>query len=138
MPDFEAIRVGERLPEREHRPTNASLFYYNASIWNAHRIHYDHQYVTEVEGYPAIVIDGPLQADWLSQVVTEWMGDSGRLVRMSSSHRQAAYLGETLRAGGEVVAKDAAAREVTLRLHIRNEKGEVITPGEAVVRFDPG
>ena len=137
MPAFDAIQVGQPLPERAHQPTNASLFYYNAAIWNGHRIHYDERYVTEVERYPAIVVDGPLQVDWLSQVVTEWLGGTGRLVRLKSSHRQAAYLGETLRAGGEVTAKDPATREVTLSLHIMNEKGEVLTPGEAVVRFHP-
>ena len=137
MPAFDAIRVGEALPEREPKPTNASLFFYNAAIWNAHRIHYDERYVTGVEGYPAIVVDGPLQADWLGQVVTEWLADSGRLVRIKSNHRQAGYLGETFRAGGEVTAKDAAKHEVTLSLFVKNGKGELITPGEAVVRFDP-
>lgn len=135
MPDFDAVHPGQALPEREHHPTNASLFYYNAAIWNGHRIHYDEKYTTGVEGYPAIVVDGPLQVDWLSQVVTDWLGDSGRLVRLSTSHRQAAYLGETLRAGGEVKAKNPGTREITLSLYIKSPKGEITTPGEAVVRF---
>lgn len=136
MPDFDSIQPGQTLPEREHQPTNASLFYYNAAIWNGHRIHYDETYTTQVEGYPAIVVDGPLQVDWVSQVVTEWLGDAGRLVRLNTSHRQAAYLGETLRAGGEVRSKDPRTGEVTLSLYIKNPRGEITTPGEAVVRFE--
>lgn len=136
MSRFEDLKVGDSLPERIHCPGNAYLFLYNAAIWNAHRIHYDHQYVTEVEGYPGIVIDGPLQADWLTQVVGEWMGEAGRMVQFKVSHRQAAYLGEKLRAAGEVTAKDEAAREISVNLHITNEQGEVIAPGEAVIRFD--
>ncbi len=54
---------------------------------------------------------------------------------MSYSNRDIAYLGETLRAGGEVVAVDPASREVTLRLAVRNERDDVTTPGEARVRL---
>jgi hydroxyacyl-ACP dehydratase HTD2-like protein with hotdog domain len=124
------------LPERTHKPNNATLFYYNAAIWIGHRIHYDYKYVTEEEGYPGIIIDGPLQADWLGQAVTEWAGEAGRIVRLKASHRHAAYLGETLKAGGTVTAIDPKAREVTLDLYVRNERDQVITPGQAVVKFE--
>ena len=66
MPDIKDIQVGDCLPERRHAPTNVSLFLYNAAIWNAHRIHYDAGYTTEVEKHPAIVVDGPLQGDGLT------------------------------------------------------------------------
>ncbi len=132
---FETLRVGDPLPERVFRPTMAELFLYSAAIWNAHRIHYDHAYTTEVEGYPGVVITGPLQGDWLSQTVMEWLDGEGDLLTFRFSHRRAAYLGETLRTGGEVVAKDAPTGRATLRLHVTNEHGTVITPAEAVVRF---
>lgn len=38
------------------------LFRYSALMFNAHRIHYDLPYVTQVEGYPGLVVQGPLQA----------------------------------------------------------------------------
>lgn len=41
------------------------LFRYSAITFNGHRIHYDRRYVTEVEGYPGLVVHGPLQATWL-------------------------------------------------------------------------
>ncbi|GIS02166.1 MAG: hypothetical protein CM15mP103_07170 [Gammaproteobacteria bacterium] len=47
---------------------------YNASLWNGHRIHFDMPYATEVEGYPGLVVAGPLMGDWLHQVVDEWLG----------------------------------------------------------------
>ncbi len=46
MVQFDHIQVGDALPERTQQPGNAYLFGYNAAFWNAHRIHYDHQYVT--------------------------------------------------------------------------------------------
>ena len=99
------IVVGAALPTRQHTATNVSLFMYNAAVWNPHRIHYDERYTREVEGHPDIVIDGPLQGDWLSQVVLNWLGDAGTLQRFSYSNRRAAYLGETLISGGTVTAR---------------------------------
>ena len=42
--------------------TASVLFRYSALTFNAHRIHYDRRYATEVEGYPGLVVHGPLQA----------------------------------------------------------------------------
>lgn len=41
------------------------LFRYSALTFNSHRIHYDHPYVTGVEGYPGLVIHGPIQSTLL-------------------------------------------------------------------------
>lgn len=43
----------------------ALLFRYSALTFNTHRIHYDLSYVTQVEGYPGLVVHGPLQATLL-------------------------------------------------------------------------
>ena len=107
----------------------------HAAIWNAHRIHFDESYTTEVEQYPGVVVDGPLQGDWLSQVVTEWLGEDGELVEFEYSNRKASYLGEHLRSGGVVTAVDPATGTATVELHIKNAEGAVISPGRAVVRL---
>jgi len=135
MPSLHETVPGAALPERRHTATNVSLFLYNAAVWNAHRIHYDERYTTEVEGHPGIVIDGPLQGDWLCQVALEWLGDDGELVEFEYSNRRASYLGQTLLAGGTVAEVDVASGLVTLDLAIRDEAGAVLTPGRAVVRL---
>ena len=129
------LSVGQALPERQHTATNVSLFCYNAAIWNPHRIHYDETYTTEVEKHPGVVIDGPLQGDWLNQVVINWMGGSGTLVQFNYSNRRASYIGETLTSGGAITAIDPAAGTVDMDVFIKNENGDVITPGTAQVRF---
>lgn len=43
-------------------PDEAMLFRFSALTYNAHRIHYDRPYVTEVEGFPGLVVHGPLLA----------------------------------------------------------------------------
>lgn len=47
------------------------LFRYSALTFNAHRIHYDRDYATKVEGYPGLVVHGPLQATLLLRFASE-------------------------------------------------------------------
>ncbi|MFE3961262.1 MaoC/PaaZ C-terminal domain-containing protein, partial [Nocardia sp. NPDC059091] len=50
---------------RTVRPDEVMLFRYSALTFNSHRIHYDHPYATEVEGYPGLIVHGPLTATFL-------------------------------------------------------------------------
>ncbi|KKL36034.1 acyl-CoA dehydrogenase [Burkholderia contaminans FFH2055] len=45
------------------------LFRYSALTFNGHRIHYDRSYVTQEEGYPGLVVHGPLIATLLVDLV---------------------------------------------------------------------
>jgi 3-methylfumaryl-CoA hydratase len=54
---------------REIAPTPLLLFRYSAVTFNGHRIHYDHPYVTQVEGYPGLVVHGPLTATLLMDLL---------------------------------------------------------------------
>ena len=51
--------------QRVIHPDDVLLFRYSALTFNAHRIHYDRRYTTEVEGYPGLVVHGPLIATLL-------------------------------------------------------------------------
>ena len=50
-------------------PDPVLLFRYSALTFNGHRIHYDRSYVTEVEGYPGLIVHGPLIATLLMDLV---------------------------------------------------------------------
>jgi 3-methylfumaryl-CoA hydratase len=62
----------------EHRwvPDDVLLFRYSALTFNGHRIHYDRRYVTEVEGYPGLVVHGPLVATLLLDLLRRQMPDA--------------------------------------------------------------
>ena len=135
---LQGLKPGDLLPEREFKPDNIQLFFYNAALWNAHRIHFDYPYATEVEGYPGLVIAGPLLGDWLNQCVTDWVADDGVLASIEYSNRKASYIGETLRSGGKVLSIDLDKGEVELEVTVKNEANEVIAPGVAIARFDQG
>jgi 3-methylfumaryl-CoA hydratase len=55
--------------ERVISPDDVLLFRYSALTFNAHRIHYDRRYATEVEGYPGLVVHGPLIATLLMDLL---------------------------------------------------------------------
>jgi 3-methylfumaryl-CoA hydratase len=63
---------GEWMEEMSTNPLQ--LFRYSALTFNCHRIHYDRSYATEVEGYPGLVVHGPLLATWLSLFVVRKSG----------------------------------------------------------------
>jgi 3-methylfumaryl-CoA hydratase len=50
---------------RRVTPDPVLLFRYSALTFNAHRIHYDRDYARDVEGYPGLVVHGPLIATLL-------------------------------------------------------------------------
>jgi 3-methylfumaryl-CoA hydratase len=69
----EAPKAGDAAPapvmapaastwERKWTPDDVLLFRYSALTFNGHRIHYDRKYVTEVEGYPGLIVHGPMLA----------------------------------------------------------------------------
>jgi 3-methylfumaryl-CoA hydratase len=60
---------GEWSSGREVSPDPTLLFRMSALTYNAHRIHYDRSYATEVEGYPGLVVHGPLQAILLADLL---------------------------------------------------------------------
>ena len=64
MPKPQPAPAGETF-WREIVPDPVLLFRYSALTFNGHRIHYDRPYVTEVEGYPGLIVHGPLIATLL-------------------------------------------------------------------------
>ena len=57
-------------------PDDVLLFRYSALTFNGHRIHYDRKYVTEVEGYPGLIVHGPLIATLLMDLLRRQQPDA--------------------------------------------------------------
>jgi 3-methylfumaryl-CoA hydratase len=80
----EAARPGDPTPAPQAAPATAAwekkwvpddvlLFRYSALTFNGHRIHYDRRYVTEVEGYPGLIVHAPLIATLLVELLRSQM-----------------------------------------------------------------
>ena len=78
----EAAAVGAHV--MQITPSAAYLFRYSAMTFNGHRIHYDKDYVRDVEGYPGLIVHGPLQATLLCQFAADLKGSAPRTFRFRS------------------------------------------------------
>ena len=65
-------------PLAKHRESHMAdpvlLFRYSALTFNGHRIHYDRDYVTNVEGYPGLIFHGPMQAAFIVELAAKLHG----------------------------------------------------------------
>ncbi|QUH03662.1 hypothetical protein HUO13_25105 [Saccharopolyspora erythraea] len=97
------------------QPDPTLLFRFSALTANSHRIHYDHPYVREEEGYPGIVVHGPLLAVLLLELVRR---NASRPVRsLSFKLRSPVFAGEKLLACG-TPSNDGA------RLHVATHRDD--------------
>ena len=105
---------------RDLDPDPRALFRFSALTYNTHRIHYDHDYVRDVEGYPDLVVHGPLLALLMLEVpraagVTP-VGFRYRLLTpaFSGTPIVATWDDDTLRAGTQGAPR--AAAEATIEV----------------------
>ncbi len=110
---------------RTLRPDPVMLFRYSALTFNAHRIHYDQPYVTKVEGYPGLVVHGPLLATLLLDLVASRHGDNA-LKRFSFRGVAPAY-------GDEPLTLEARKSTEGLALRAVSGDGRVTTTAEGIL-----
>ncbi len=116
---------GEPAWKRTVTPDIAMLFRYSALIFNAHRIHYDRDYVTRHEGYPGLIVHGPLIATLLMDL-TRRKAPERSLSRFD--YRAQSPLFDD---GPFTVAGDPAADGATARLWALDVAGRVAMAAEA-------
>ena len=96
----EEVKAGERnqAPRREEAPGDAPwrtrvtpdpmvLFRFSALTFNTHRIHYDYRWATETEGYPGLVVHGPLSTTLLIDFARD--SNPGRTFRSFTTQARA-------------------------------------------------
>jgi 3-methylfumaryl-CoA hydratase len=108
---------------RTVRPDPVLLFRYSALTFNSHRIHYDHPYVTSVEGYPGLVVHGPLIATLLLDLAAGHCG-ANALKTFSFRGQAPAYADAPLTLEGR-------RRQGGLHLRAVSGDGRVVATAEA-------
>jgi 3-methylfumaryl-CoA hydratase len=78
----------------------ALLFRFSALTANAHRIHYDEAYTTGTEGFPALVVHGPLLAIYMAELLRA-QDPQHRVARFDFRLRRPVFLGDRVRVQGE-------------------------------------
>ncbi len=106
-------------------PSPALLFRYSALTFNSHRIHYDLPYARDVEGYPGLVVHGPLMATLLLDLADRELGPN-RLTRFAFRAMAPAFADAPLSLSGE---RDGDA----LALTVRNAVGGTVMSATATI-----
>ena len=76
-------RTGDAIAPLAVTVDRTQMFFFSAATYNGHRIHYDRDWATTVEGYDDVLVQGPLQSALLARALTDWIGGGGRLIRYS-------------------------------------------------------
>ncbi|WP_420105495.1 FAS1-like dehydratase domain-containing protein [Herbaspirillum huttiense] len=112
---------------RRVEPDPVLLFRYSALTFNGHRIHYDRSYVTEVEGYPGLIVHGPLIATLLADLVAREMPQA---VMREFNFRSVGTLFDT---EPFTLCGKPAADGKSVALWAQNERGELAMQAEALL-----
>jgi len=103
--------------QKSWHTTPEMLFRYSALTHNTHRIHYDYPYATNVEGYPQIVVHGPLMATFLLDLAAKISKDKGKIIKKFNFRLMSPVF-----VGGTIFA-EAKNNTNGLDLWIRDQKG---------------
>ena len=114
-------------PLPQHRETHMAdpvlLFRYSALTFNGHRIHYDRDYVTRVEGYPGLIFHGPMQAALLVEFSAKLHG--------GVPPKKFAYRGVQPLFEGSEFSVNASTTDAGMELWTANSQGEPTMKGTA-------
>lgn len=101
----------------------------------AQRVHWDPEAARNA-GNPTTFDYGRMRETWLIHLCTDWMGDDGWLWKLDCEFRRFNYVGDLHTITGTVVRKylaDGNRPAVDVDLAATNQRGEVTTPGHAII-----
>jgi 3-methylfumaryl-CoA hydratase len=118
---------------REIVPDSVLLFRYSALTFNGHRIHYDRRYVTEVEGYPGLVVHGPLIATLLLDLLRRER-PAAEVASFRFRALRPLFDGDTMRVCAAPRGGDAAGGGQALALWAQDAQGFLGMDAQATLR----
>jgi len=131
---YEDIEAGSELPALVKYPTTMQLVKYAGASGDYYQIHYDKDFAL-ASGLPGIIVHGWLALSFLGQMLTDWLGEGGALVKLSGSYRGMNLVNEDIICSGKVTKKYVEDGRNCARLEIwaENPQGEKTVTGSAVV-----
>jgi 3-methylfumaryl-CoA hydratase len=118
---------GRAVWSRTVTPDPVMLFRYSALTFNGHRIHYDKPYVTQVEGYPDLIMNGGLTTLLVFELARTHATTPMR--HITSRNVRALYVNQPITFGGEPSADNRTAK-----LWALNPDGALALTAEAEFR----
>jgi acyl dehydratase len=130
---FEDVTEGMELPTLQKDPTTQQLVRYAGASGDYYQIHYDLEFARS-NGLPNVILHGALKSAFLGQLITDWVGEHGRLARLSVQYRGMDVPGTPIFAKGVVTKKHVESGDhlVECDIWLENADGDRTTPGSAV------
>ena len=130
----EDVAPGYELPDLVKNCTPRQLVMWAGAAPDFYEIHYDAEFA-RAAGLPGLVVHGALKYAFLGQLLADWVAPEGRVASFRCSYRGLDVPGEDLRCRGVVrdTSNVAGETRVELEIWIENTRGEITTPGSAVV-----
>jgi acyl dehydratase len=129
------LTVGTRLTTMGKKPNELTLFSYSAATWNQHRIHFDKEYSAS-EGHRGLVVQGPLQGEWLVELVGTWFGARGRVRAATYRNLSSGYANDQFTVEGVIASVEESSGDgvydVTCEAWVNGPEGRT-TEGTVVV-----
>lgn len=126
------MKAGDELAELVKHPTTRQLVQYAGAQGDFYEIHYDQDFARST-GLPGVILHGLLKAAWLGQLVTDWLGDKGRIKTFEVSYRGIDVPGRPYRCGGRITKVDG--KSIWLELWGEDPQGKKTTLGAATVEL---
>jgi len=133
---YEDIEAGSEIPALVKYPTTIQLVKYAGASGDYYQIHYDKDFAI-ANGLPGVIVHGWLTLSFLGQMLTDWLGEGGTLVKLNGSYRGMNKVHEDIICSGKVVKKYAEEGKNYARVEIwaENPQGEKTVTGTAVVKL---
>ena len=131
---FDDVAIGDELPEVVKNSDTKQLVMYAGASQDFVAIHYD-QNVAQEAGHPKVIIHGALKSAWLGELVTSWIGSTGRLLELDVQYRAIDFPGTQATCFGKVIDTriEDGVGLVEVEIGLRNSEGATTTPGRALV-----
>ena len=131
---WEEIKVGSEISPLVKKPTPRQLVQWAGASGDFYEIHYDKD-VALKNNLPSTIIHGALKSAWFGQLLGDWVGEKGRVLKYGCSYRGMDVPGDTLTCKGKVTRKyvDGNDKLVEAEIWLENDKGEITTQGTALV-----
>jgi acyl dehydratase len=131
---YEDVAVAGEITTLVKQLTTRQLVMWAGASGDYNPIHYDKDFA-QSRGLPGVVVHGQLAGCFLGQMVTDWIGEQGRLEKLALTYRGMNFPGEPLVCKGTVTKKyiEDGQHFVVCSLWAENPKGEKTVTGTAVV-----
>jgi len=131
---YEDVEVGMDVPTLVKHPTTQQLVKWAGASGDYYQIHYDKDFAIAT-GLDGIIVHGRLKIAFLVQMLTDWIGDEGKLKKLACQHRGMDLPAVDMKCKGKVTNKYVTDGEhcVECEIWTENPEGRKTAPGTATV-----